>query len=319
MGAASRESSSEKSFRDADLESADRFNSTNHGIIICIPAFNEEKSIGNIVSRSKMYGSQILVCDDGSKDQTSSEASRNGAIVTTHPCNMGKGAALKSLLQEVSKFHPDVIVTLDADGQHDPSDIPILTTPVLYDKADVVVGCRFNRGNRIPSYRRLGNALLSRMTNWSAGTNIRDTQSGFRAYSSRVVPSISITEKGMGVDSEILINLAKKGFRIEERDISVSYGGDTSTLNPVNHIIRVVWSIALSKYRNLKLIPAIGWTITFGTLITTLLLIGLARMPFSWIGFGASTATFTVGILVAASNPNGRLTRWIRKGKFLRM
>lgn len=319
MGTASHESDSTKSLGETDIERTHIFEKPSPDITICIPAFNEEKTIGSIVSRSKMYGTQIVVCDDGSVDRTSAEASKNGAIVMTHIRNMGKGAALKSLLQEASKFHPDVIVTLDADGQHDPSDIPILITPVIHNKADVVVGCRFNGENHIPFYRRLGNSLLSRMTNWSAGTSIQDTQSGFRAYSSRVVPWISITENGMGVDSEILINLAKKGFRIEERNISVIYGGDTSTLNPVNHIIRVVWSIVLGKSRSLKPIPTIGWTIAFGTLITTLLLLGLAKVPFSWMGLSASTLALTVGILAITARPNGRFTRWIRKGKAARL
>lgn len=153
-------------------------------ILICIPAFNEEATIRDIVSRSKTYGTQIVVCDDGSADDTVSEASKNGATVTTHLRNMGKGAALKTLLQVAAKFHPDIIVTSDGDGQRDRSDIPLLTRPVLDGLADVVIGCRFNGKNQIPFYRRFGNNLLNLITNWSAGTSIRDTQSGFRAYSS---------------------------------------------------------------------------------------------------------------------------------------
>lgn len=315
MGTVPSQSGNEPSLRDTELGEDKGFETTGPYIVICIPAFNEEKTIGHIVSQSKMYGRQILVCDDGSVDHTSDEASKNGAIVMTHTRNVGKGAALKSLLQEANKLNPDVIVTLDADGQHDPSDIPILTTPVLHNQADVVVGCRFNGNNHIPSYRRLGNSLLSRMTNWSAGTRILDTQSGFRAYSSKVVPWVSIKENGMGVDSEILINLAKKGFRIEERNITVTYSGDTSTLNPVSHIVRVVWSIVLGKYRSLGRLSTLGWTVALGTVISTIILLSLAKVPFSSFGMGASMLAFVAGVLAIVSSPSGRFIRWIRRDR----
>jgi glycosyltransferase involved in cell wall biosynthesis len=286
-------------------------------VVICIPAFNEGKTIGRIVSRSKEFCSVVVVCDDGSTDNTSLEAINGGAMVSTHTKNRGKGAALKTLLQEASEFDPDVIVTLDGDGQHDPSDVPLLVAPVLEGTADVVIGCRFNGGNRIPFYREVGNALLSLITNWSAGTRVRDTQSGFRAYSSKVIPAISIIENGMGVDSEILIKLARQGFRIEERNVAVSYVGDTSTLNPASHIVRVVWSIARAKFRGLWRISTVGWAVASGTLITALVLLGTAKMPLSWFGLDASLA-FSIGILAVTLSPNGRLIRWIRKGKIVR-
>jgi glycosyltransferase involved in cell wall biosynthesis len=284
-------------------------------VVICIPAFNEGKTIRRIVSRSKAFATHVVVCDDGSTDDTSVEATEGGAVVAVHTKNLGKGAAFRTLLQEASKFDPDVIVTLDGDGQHDPSDIPLLVAPTLGGTADVVIGCRFNLRNRIPFYRRVGNSLLTLMTNWSAGTKLRDTQSGFRAYSSRVIPNVSIMENGMGVDSEILINLARQGFRIQERDVKVSYSGDTSTLNPVSHITRVVWSIFRSKYPNPRIISAVGWGVAMGTLATAMIVLGLIRTPFSWVGFGASTLAFSAGVLVVALSPNGRLIRRIRKGK----
>lgn len=287
-------------------------------IVICIPAFNEADSIGRVVSRSRAFSTHIIVCDDGSTDDTYYEATKNGAIVACHKKNLGKGAALKTLLREASRLGSDVVVTLDGDGQHDPSDIPRLIAPILDGTADVVIGCRFNGENRIPLYRRVGNSVLSYMTNWSAGTRIRDTQSGFRAYSSRVIPSISIIENGMGVDSEILIKLARQGFRIEEKDVAVTYGGDTSTFNPVSHIIRVVWSITREKYRSLRMVPRVGWVVASGTLVIALVLLGVARMPFSWFGFGASALALSSGLLAVALSPNGRLIRWIRKGKIAR-
>jgi glycosyltransferase involved in cell wall biosynthesis len=288
-------------------------------ILICIPAFNEAERIGRVVSRSRAFGAHIIVCDDGSTDETSNEATKNGAIVACHKRNMGKGAALKTLLREASKFGSDVVVTLDGDGQHDPSDIPKLVAPVLDGTADVVIGCRFSGENRIPFYRRVGNSVLSLITNWSAGTSIRDTQSGFRAYSSRVIPNISIIENGMGVDSEILIKLARDGFKIEERNVAVTYGGDTSTFNPASHILRVLWSLTRGKYHRIRMIPTVGWIVAAGALATVLVLLGLVGMPLSWFGFGASTLALSFGALAAALSPGGRLIRWIRKGKIGRL
>lgn len=282
-------------------------------IVICIPAFNEEKTIGNIVCRSKIFGTRVVVCNDGSTDNTALEAEKNGAIVATHDRNLGKGAALKTLLQEASRLQPDVIVTLDGDGQHDPNDIPVLLSPMLAGEADVVIGCRFWSGNHIPFYRRVGNSLLSLVTNISAGTRVRDTQSGFRAYSSKVISNISIVEKGMGVDSEILIELAKKSFKIEERNVTVSYDGDTSTLNPASHVIRVLWSLSFARYRGLHITSRIGWALCLGTLTTTLFLLGLVRMPFNWLGFGLSTLAFTLGAFAIILGPKVKLSRWARK------
>ncbi|HZY46938.1 MAG TPA: glycosyltransferase family 2 protein [Candidatus Bathyarchaeia archaeon] len=286
-----------------------------HTIVICIPAFNEGKTIGPLVSRSKAYGTHVVVCDDGSTDDTSLEAENSGAIVAIHKKNQGKGAALKTLLHEVSRFHPEIVVTLDGDGQHDPADIPILLSPLLDGEADVVIGCRFGGTNQIPFYRRVGNSLLSFLTNMSAGTRIRDTQSGFRAYSSKAVQGISIIENGMGVDSEILIELAEKGFRIEERNVTVTYDGDTSTLNPASHIIRVIWSIAVAKYRGLRIASILGWAACLGTIATTFVLLGLVRLPVSWFGFGASTLVFTAGAFAIILGPRVKLNRWMRKSK----
>lgn len=212
-------------------------------IIVCIPAFNERDSIGRVVLRSRTFSNRVLVCDDGSNDDTFAEATKSGAKVVQHTANLGKGAALQTLLREALRLNPDVVVTLDGDGQHDPSDIPMIVRPILEGAADVVVGSRFNGENHIPLYRRFGNSILSTITNWSAGTRIVDTQSGFRAYSPRVLESIPIRERGMGVDSYILVQAARGGFRIEEQKVSVNYTDNTPTFNPVSHVARVLWSL----------------------------------------------------------------------------
>ena len=284
-------------------------------IVVCIPAFNEAKTIGSVVLKSKAYANHVLVCDDGSTDETSLEGTRNGAMVVRHKTNLGKGAALKTLMEEASKLRPDVVVTIDGDDQHDPSDIPRLVRPVLDGDADIVVGCRFNGNNRIPFYRKVGNFVLTVMTNWKAGTSIRDTQSGFRSYSSRIIPRIPIDENGMGVDSQILVQAARQGFRIEERNVSVSYQGDTSTFNPLSHILRVTWSLARGNYQGLRKVPSAFWIIVSASLVLALLGLTVALVPFSWMGLTISTLTVGVGSLAIVLGPSARLIRWIRRVK----
>jgi len=286
----------------------------NSEIVVCIPAFNEGKTIGRVVRQSKTFSSHVLVCDDGSIDETSFEAASNGAMVAKHERNLGKGAALRTLLHEAAKLNPDVIVTLDGDGQHDPSEIPLLVAPVLEGTADVVIGSRFSGDNRIPLYRQMGNSVLTIITNWSAGTKLRDTQSGFRVYSSRVIPCIMITENGMGVDSEILVEIARERFRIEERNVSVSYSGDTSTFNPVSHIARVTWSLARGKYHSFGRISKAGGFVALASLVGVLAALGSFLVPFS-LGLGVSALALSVVSLAVVLGPSGKLVRWIKKTK----
>ncbi len=272
-------------------------------VVVCIPAFNEEKTIGRVIQSAQVFADYVLVCDDGSTDHTSTEVLRNGAVLVRHDKNQGKGVALRTLLHEASKFEPDVLVTLDADGQHDPADVPSLATPILDGSADVVVGSRFSGVNVIPFYRRLGNSLLSVLTNWTARTRVRDTQSGFRAYSSRVISNISIMEEGMGVDSEILIKAARGGFRIAERAVSVTYAGDTSTFNPVSHMFRVLWALVRSQHHMHPRIPRLAGMalLSFSTLL--LVYLGISITPIPSLGLATSVLGMSMGgIMLALSH-----------------
>ena len=113
-------------------------------IVACIPAYNEEKTIAKIVIGARKYVHQVIVGDDGSDDMTAEIAESLGAIVVRHGDNLGKGAILRSLFEASLKAGATVVVTLDADGQHDPRDIPIVVRPVLDGKADLSIGARFS-------------------------------------------------------------------------------------------------------------------------------------------------------------------------------
>ena len=211
-------------------------------IIACIPAYNEEETIAKVVLLAKREVDEVIVCDDGSEDLTSSLAEAVGARLIRHSKNMGKGAALRSLFNYSRKNGADIIVTLDADGQHDPNEIPKLIVPIQNGEADVVIGSRFKKGNRIsmPRYRRIGNKLLNFLTNVPVNGNISDTQSGYRAYSKKALDEIEVSENGIGVDSQIAMDAKGKRLRIVECSIGCTYGKGASTYNPVRHVVDVI-------------------------------------------------------------------------------
>ena len=213
--------------------------------IACIPAFNEEKSIGDVIVRAKKFVDKVIVCDDGSEDNTSRKAKDAGAIVIRHEKNLGKGAALKTLFKHAKEINADVMVTIDGDGQFLPDEMGLLIKPVLEEGSDIVIGYRFSTDMEMPSYRKAGNKILDKITNMASELPFRDTQSGFRAYSKKAIQSINFTTDGFGADSEILVAASQKGLKISEVKVSVIYdtGGKTSTKNPILHSGDVVASL----------------------------------------------------------------------------
>ena len=210
-------------------------------IAIGLPAYNEEKNIASIISKLEKSSDLILVCDDGSFDLTGKIASKMGAIVITHEKNLGYGAAIRSLFLKAKELNVDVLVTFDADGQHNVHDIDKVVKPILENKADLVIGSRFldESKDTIPSYRKIGIKIITKLTNTSLKEKITDSQSGFRGYNREVLSKITPSDYGMGVSSEILLKASNNNFRIAEVPIKVSYEGDTSTHHPVSHGISV--------------------------------------------------------------------------------
>ena len=212
-------------------------------VIIGIPAFNEEKNIGPIVAKLKKKYDQVIVCDDGSSDMTETIASSLGALVVKHETNLGYGSAIKTIFNEAKKIDGDILVTFDADGQHQISEIDTMLTPILENKADIVIGSRFlGETKNLPKYRKIGIKTITGLTNVMTGSKITDAQSGFRAYSKKVLKEISPTESGMGISTEILIKASKKEMRIVEIPITISYEGNKHSQEPISHGTSVVMS-----------------------------------------------------------------------------
>ncbi len=212
-------------------------------IIIGIPAFNEEKNIGPIVVKLKKKYDQVIVCDDGSSDMTETIASYLGAHVVKHNKNLGYGSAIKTIFNEARKLDGDILVTFDADGQHQISEIDYVLQPILDNDADIVIGSRFlGKTKDLPRYRKIGIKTITGLTNIMTGSKITDSQSGFRAYSKKVLTEISPTESGMGISTEILIKAFKKEMRIVEIPITISYENNTHSQEPISHGTSVIMS-----------------------------------------------------------------------------
>lgn len=244
--------------------------------VICIPVYNEEKMIRNVVQRCQKYADKVIVCDDGSTDSTSEEAKKGGATVIKHKINMGKGAALKTLFKSAKEANADVMITIDGDGQFLPEEVEKIVKPIFENKADVVIGYRFENSEDMPTYRKIGAKFLDKMTNIASDLPFRDTQSGFRAYSKKAVEEIYFVNDGFSADSEILIDASRKNLRIVEEKVTVIYntGEETSTKNPISHSTGVVASlieiIALRyplRYLGIPGLILIGIGMSFGILV----------------------------------------------------
>ena len=213
-------------------------------VIVGIPAFNEEKNIAVLLTKLKKITNWIIVCNDGSTDLTSEIAEELGATVINHEKNLGYGAAIRSIFLKSKNLDGDVLVTFDADGQHRIEDIDKVITPIINGESDLVIGSRFldESEKEIPQHRKVGIKVITKVTNATIKKHLTDSQSGFRAYSKKVINELKPSELGMGISTEILIKASAKNFRISEVPIKIIYEGDTSTHNPVSHGSSVLFS-----------------------------------------------------------------------------
>ena len=283
-------------------------------VAIGLPAFNEEKNIASIILQLKKKYELIIVCDDGSNDLTAAISEEMGAIVVKHTKNLGYGAAIRSLFLKARELKSDILVTFDSDGQHMVSDIEKVIEPIQKNHADLVIGSRFLgkiEGN-IPPYRKLGIKVITDLVNSQTGKKITDSQSGFRAYNTKILNQMNPSENGMGVSTEILIKANKQKLKISEVPITILYEGKTSTHNPVSHGTSVILSTMkfISIEHPLKFygIPGIGflliglfftvWTIqeftSTGRIITNISLIGIGSIVFGMILTMTSVMLFSL-------------------------
>ena len=216
--------------------------SRNKIIVAGLPAFNEEKYIASVILRVSNYVDHVIICDDGSSDLTSEIAEAMGAIVVKHEQNKGYGAAIQTLFKIAIQLNADILITLDTDDQHVPSEIPSLIQSMTENDLDIVIGSRFleNNGSNIPLWRKKGIELINFVS--IRDSDISDSQSGFRAYNKKTINLLNLSENGMGVSTEILLKAIESNLIIGEVPISVRYHEDSSTQNPIVHGVGVVFS-----------------------------------------------------------------------------
>jgi glycosyltransferase involved in cell wall biosynthesis len=212
--------------------------------VVGVPAFNEECTIAKVVVRAQKYANKVVVVDDGSVDDTGLISKALGAEVFRHEKNLGKGAGLRDCFEWAKRNGADILVTMDGDGQHDPSKIPLLVDTLEMRDADVVIGSRTTRPSDMPRHRWVGARTLDFVTHVKIGDRLIDAQSGFRAYSRKAIENLVASEFGMGADSELIMKADRAEMRIIEVPIAPAYSGlDSSSRHPVLHALDVFFSV----------------------------------------------------------------------------
>lgn len=194
-------------------------------IAVLIPAFNEARNLEKVLSQvpENILGKtvKVLVIDDGSTDDTARIAREHGAEVALQRINRGGGAALKVGYDIIMKTGGAVIVTMDADGQHNPDQIEILVKPILKNESDFIIGSRMlGSFEQYSKLRVSGVIVFSKMINMLIGTNITDCSSGFRAFNKSVLEQCILMQEQYHT-AELIFEAAKRGFRIDERPITI--------------------------------------------------------------------------------------------------
>jgi glycosyltransferase involved in cell wall biosynthesis len=259
------------------------------GILAGICAYNEARYVGSIVLQARQHVDEVIVVDDGSRDNTAEVAELAGATVIVHSENRGKGEAIQSILAAAKRRNPDILVLLDADAQHDPKEIPVLAKPIS-EGFDLVIGSREAQKDKTPRYRRIGQKVIFRSSRLASKTNIVDSESGFRALSPKAIKKLDLKAKGFGIESEMITNAADKNLKITEVPISNIYTRDGSTRHPIRHGIDVLSRIIIMISHRRPLF-------FFGLAGAILLVVGLI-IGIRVINIAASTGELAIGSTV---------------------
>ena len=279
-------------------------------IIVNIPAYNEEKTIGNVVRDVINNGYRnVVVIDDGSTDRTAEIARKSGAIVISHKKNLGLGNGFKTGVNYALMSNADIFVNIDADGQFCPEEIGKLIEPILNNEADMVTGSRFLNESfvtNMPLIKRVGNKFFTNVVSRITSKRFTDTQCGFRAYSRDALKKLNLMG-GFTYTQEVFIDLAVKGMRIKEVPIKVNYHKDrksrvASSLTKYGLKSLLIIMKTFRDYKPLKFfgIPGIGlFTIGFITGIFMIMwyIMHKATTPFKSLLFFC-IATLILGTII---------------------
>ncbi len=210
-------------------------------VFIVVPAYNEAKHIHQVIEKIKKNYKNIIVVDDGSSDKTFEIAQKSGVLGLKHIINLGKGAALKTGCDYSVRNGADIIVVMDSDGQHLPEDIPKFLK-ALKGK-DIVFGSR-ELNKKMPFVLKFGNWFIQKVNNLLTGVKVRDTQSGFRAFTSKAYRKIRWESTQYSVESEMIMNVGKRKLKYAEIEIKTIYQDDykgTTVLDGVKIVLLMFW------------------------------------------------------------------------------
>jgi glycosyltransferase involved in cell wall biosynthesis len=207
--------------------------------IALIPAYNEATRVGEVVASARRHVDEVVVVDDGSTDETAAAADRAGAKVLHHPQNRGKGAAIATALDYFGCSNAEMAVLLDADGQHDPSEIDKFVAAAEKERVDVVVGTRMGDVRRMPWVRLWTNRFMSQVTSKLAGQRIPDSQCGFRLLRRTVLKDLKPSTARFETETEMLIQAGRAGRKIISVPVRTIYEpGRTSRIHPWRDTVR---------------------------------------------------------------------------------
>jgi glycosyltransferase involved in cell wall biosynthesis len=226
---------------------------TDHSnILALIPAYNEADRIGKVIDGARLF-LPVLVVDDGSTDDTAELAAVHGAAVLSQSPNQGKGEALKAGFRRAISEGYQAVLTLDADGQHDPAEIPKFLEAFRRNQADLIIGAR--DFSRIPPVRRLANTLGRWSFSWAAGQTIPDNQSGYRLVGQRLMSKmLESRESGFEFEVDMIVTCLQSGCRLEWVPVRTIYAGEVSHIHPLRHLV-LFTRMVLQTRKRMKQLP----------------------------------------------------------------
>jgi glycosyltransferase involved in cell wall biosynthesis len=216
--------------------------------VAIIPVYNGEEQIKSLIRRTRKYVDDLVVVDDGSTDKTAKIAEKEKAIVIRHEKNRGKGASLQTGIDYILGRDYELVIMMDADGQHRPEEIPKFIRHYKKTQAPVIVGNRMKNPQNMPLIRKLTNRVMSAMLSKICGQSIPDSQCGYKLISKGVFEEIKLLYSNYEIESEILIRASRKGFKIDSVPIATVYQQEKSYINPILDTARFI-KLLINVYR----------------------------------------------------------------------
>lgn len=219
-------------------------------IAVIIPALNAERTLPAVVNAARAQLEPVVVIDDGSRDATGAVAREAGATVLRHEVNRGKGGALKTGFAWALENGFDCVITLDADGQHLPSEIPKFVRERQVGAADLIIGGRAHLFEGMLPRRRMANRFSAWSISIAAGTRVTDSQSGFRLYSAGLLRKLPLRTNGFDLESEVIVRAGRAHMKIVTIPIELGFvdGISTSHYRPLADTLRIAWTVTRTRF-----------------------------------------------------------------------